>query len=394
MLFVGALVGQEARENCPICLDTRELQCVRCDPTLERAVSFCSVSAECRRCGGALAVPCLSCEGDTRVAQLEGTRQQIQAWHERSCSALSMALWGEVGKVRLKMFCSTAHIDLFFSPGRIVSTRDGDVHAQMHTFADRLERARERFLQVTGLSAADFPVQTRRTASRGLLASDTGQGSPRARVFVLEDEVEFRRVSAGVTGIAHQGLGVKRLGGQMVYVVRHDPKHLRRDRDLHRNLVHNLVHLLLSNVEPSGWLGQERGGWIDAGLAHYFESDLVDGTCVNFCFLERAQPPVSFRNGDWRKAARDLSVEGRLPSIGDLVGQDTSSLDFAEHVASFALVAYLIEGRGQDGPRIADLIRAMKRGAAGDEACSTVYGLDLEALENRLGAWLQSKEVR
>ena len=93
--------------------------------------------------------------------------------------------------------------------------------------------------------------------------------------------------------ITHQGVGVKRLGGQLVYVLHHDPNYLSRDADLHRNLVHNLIHLLLSNVEPPGWLGERRGGWLDGGPAHYFESDAVDGMVRNSRYLERAQPPRS-----------------------------------------------------------------------------------------------------
>jgi hypothetical protein len=67
----------------------------------------------------------------------------------------------------------------------------------------------------------------------------------------------------------------------------HDGARCAGDEGLWRSVVHNTTHLILSNQKLEVWLGNRKYGWIDEGVAHWFE-DLVTQKCTNFCYEEVA----------------------------------------------------------------------------------------------------------
>ena len=80
--------------------------------------------------------------------------------------------------------------------------------------------------------------------------------------------------------------GVKLMGSTPRYTVCGNKQHFQDDEKLHRNIVHSTTHLLLSCLAPPGWVGNLKGGWMDEGLAHFYE-DRYWGICDNYCYQEQ-----------------------------------------------------------------------------------------------------------
>lgn len=383
-----------AQEPCGRCAGAGLVPCPRCASERDGVVLRCSVAAGCTTCRGAVDVECGDCStaGSAAVSRLATRRTVVAQWLVARRTALASAAGGKIRRVAGVLHCSTEHFDLIFAPARIASCPTSDPHRQLHLFAARLEAARARFVKVLGLQPADF----RSVSATTTVAPRAGSGRSddgRLAVFVLADPRDFRRVCAGVTGLVPQGIGTRSHDGAPRYAVLHDPGVLRDDAALHRNLVHNVTHLLLANIQPATCLGERGHGWLDAGLAHYFESLAADrpgtvtprgGVSDSFCFQQHAQRPLTFDTGDWLAAARNLAAAGRLPAIARLIGQDTSDLDLEEHLAGTAFVAFLIETRGA----LAPLVRLLARGVGADEAVRKVWQVELRELIARFETWL------
>ncbi|MCA8966705.1 MAG: hypothetical protein KDC48_17625, partial [Planctomycetes bacterium] len=136
----------------------------------------------------------------------------------------------------------------------------------------------------------------------------------------------------------------------------------------------NVTHLLLSNTKPEQFLGNRKAGWIDEGVAHWFE-DKVTGKCTNFCFEEvLMQPGAGFKGGRWRAPVRRMVDAGEDKSFAELSILNTDQLTFTDHALAFAYVDFLLATQG--GAKFRDLVKLAKRDQPMREALQTVYGLN------------------
>src|SRR5262249_40085071 len=145
-----------------------------------------------------------------------------------------------------------------------------------------------------------------------------------------------------------------------VYCMWHDLRSLNDDEALYRNVIHNVTHLLLSNLKPEYAIFNKGHGWVDEGLAHWFE-DKITGKCTNFCYEEvLLQPGASFKGGRWRAPVRHMVDEGRITSFAELATKNTDQLDFPQHAQSFALIDWLLTVHG--GPKFKTFLCMLKAG--------------------------------
>lgn len=252
--------------------------------------------------------------------------------------------------------CRTAHFELLFRPGQIEDCPERDPHRQMHLYARRLEELRARFLVVSALPESELPAS-------------------RPTVAIVAEAVDCERLAASLLGVEAQGIG-NWSGTRGVLVVRHDAA-LPDDAALHRQVVHGVVHLLLAPLQPAGSSLDESGwGWLEEGLAHWFEADLGGGVCECLCHLGRVQEPVRYWGGRWRTAARELLEAEELPALRDVAAREVIDLDLAGHVTAFALVDYwtcqpaavVTPERSAAVPPLLRILRAAKAGKRSDEA--------------------------
>ena len=158
---------------------------------------------------------------------------------------------------------------------------DIDTHALLHLFGERIEALRSDYQKVFEVTDAEMPG--------------------RLRVYLFRDAHDHGIIGPRETGFGNAGaVGLKQMGPEFVYSMWQEPRSVPDEVALHRNVVHHVTHLLTSQLLPVQFLGNKSHGWIDEGLAHWFE-DRVTGRCLNYCFEEVLTDPMAdWKGGRWR----------------------------------------------------------------------------------------------
>lgn len=367
-LLAGLLFAQEADPRCRVCDGAGSQPCSKhgkeLGPEADPLVRFCSVAAGCKSCSGALAVACRQCRDSGAEAALQARRKLVAEWLEKRRQHADDA----VGH-RTLLHLETEHCDLVSGLGALqVGKQKLDPHAVLHLYGQRIEALCADFRTLFELTEADMPG--------------------RLRVYLFRQQKDHGVIGPRETGLGNAGsTGLKQMGPAFVYSMWQDPRSVAADEALHRNVVHNVTHLLLSQALPVQWIGNRKHGWLDEGLAHWFE-DRTNGKCTNYCYEEvLTVPGAGWKNGVWRPHVRKLLESGELPSFAHLSTRNTDQLTFEEHAAAFAWVDHLITAHG--GARLRDLVRALKAGQPTREALQAVYGHNPLTIEAPFHAWIR-----
>lgn len=332
-------------------------------------VRACSVAAACATCSGALAIDCARCDNPGSDAELDRRRRLVAELLPPRVQRVESAPGHDEF-----LYLVTEHFDVTSSlPAASIDKHKVDAHERLHVYGERLEQLRAAFVEVFELTDEDLPDHM--------------------RVFLFERQRDHAVIGPQETGIGAVGSsGLKQMGPEFAYSMWHDQRTMRTDEDVYRNVVHNTAHLLISQMRPMQFLGNKTHGWIDEGVAHWFE-DRVTGECTNFCFEEvLLQAGAGFKGGVWRAPVRKLVDDGELPSFAALSRRNTDQLSFVEHAAAFAYVDFLVQARG--GALFRDLVRHLKNGRATRDALEQVYGLNPLTIEAPFAEWVQANYPR
>jgi hypothetical protein len=129
-------------------------------------------------------------------------------------------------------------------------------------------------------------------------------------------------------------------------------------------IVHEETHVLVGHLTFSCLGGVPT--WLNEGLAVYSEGDLDD--------LSQEQLDGAIRDNTL------LSVRSLSAGFSEIA--DKANLSYSQ---SYSIVKFLIETYGQD--KMTELLTALRDGATIDDALMSVYGFDVEGLED---AWRQA----
>ncbi len=336
-----------------ICKEHKKSDCL-----LEDNVLYCSLLGACEVCGGAGWIDCKDCENPAvearlakKLARLPMIQKQLAHYSEEMQRPLAIA--------RSEHFVLVVEIQV-----AKVAKKKLRKHALLHLYVDRMETLYGDFMR--------------------LLHVDPGKESRLSTVLIWDRMDEHMAASTRYTGQVADG-GVKLMGVRPVYSVAFVPRLFSGDRELHRNVVHNVTHLLLSSLPPVYWVGNRKGGWADEGLAHWFE-DYYFQICDNYCFQE-TDTSAEFKGGKWRPGLRKELAgisERVLPSLFE---QNTDTLSLFQHAAAFGIVDYLMK---QDGDKLRAIFDQMRRKQSTRDALSEVLGLSVLKLEGRWRDWIKS----
>lgn len=369
--LVAMSTGVSAQDGAPCraCLGAGVVACGKHGRqlALEQAahVQHCSVAGECKACSGALALPCRQCNRAETATDLVRRQALAQEWlqgRRRAIDALT--------KASTFQHLATTHFDLVFRlDGCTVGTEKLDAHARMHLYGARLEALRELFRETLQLEPGDLPA--------------------RCLVCMSQEQKDHGVLGPRLCGMGTaNSVGLKLLGPEFVYSMWHDRRTLPDDEAVHRNIVHNVTHLLLKQVSEPLWFGNHKHGWIDEGLAHWFE-DRVVGKCTNFCYEEiLLEAGAGFRGGKWRPAVRKLVDEGKAPGFPSLAGLNTDQLKFDQHAFVFAYIDYLLAVHG--GRKLRDLVKALAGGQSIHEAMVATYALSPIQFDDVFLPWVKA----
>lgn len=367
LAIAATAVAQAPAPACRACKDAGVVPCGRhgrSSPEDDPLVRLCSDAIACKACAGGLAVDCKRCANETAEAALRARHQLAADWLEARRKHVDDA----VGH-RTLHHLETAHCDLVFGLEHLtIDKHKHDGHAAAHVYGRRLEALREDFRSVFELAEEDLPG--------------------RLRVYVFRTQKEHGVIGPRETGLGSAtSVGLKQMGPEFVFSMWQDPRSVASDEALHRCVVHHVTHLLLSQMLPVQWLGNRKHGWVDEGLAHWFE-DRLDGKCTNYCYEEvLTVPGAGWKNGVWRPSVRALVERGELPSFAQLATRNTDQLTFVEHAAAFAYTDFLIGARG--GAAFRDLVRALKQGQDTRDALPQVYQWNPLTIEEPFQAWVR-----
>jgi len=354
---------QDEEPRSPRCIKCKNVGSRPCSKhkksacALETNVRFCTEMDGCEECGGTGWIDCQRCEspeveGDlaTRRDRIPGIRKQLANFDKE--------MGRDLRKVQTDQFTLIWEVE-----SMKVGKQRLDGHRLAHLYADRLE-----------VLYADY---------KQLLGAEDGEFEKRLIVLVWGFDADHKEASlrfcknSGVTG-------VKLLGAEPTYSTPASKRFFKDDESLHRNIVHNVTHLLLSHQRPSRWIGQSKGGWADAGLAHVFE-DRYFGICDNYCYQEVASNR-DFKGGKWRPVVRKMVSSGDCPSVAELFNQNVDTLTLPQHAVSFSLVDYLLF---LDGAKLNLLLKRMRSRLPTRDALKECFGLKVIQLEKDWQAWVK-----
>jgi len=322
---------------------------------LEAPLRLSSAASSCPECGGMLRVDCPSCRNPAAEAWLEAFRKRRLAWLKEK------RIYDKVVKHELLHLASPHYEMIFDIPKLKVGRQVLGRHRLAHLYLDRLEAFYEKFKRVMHCRDHEF--------------------KPPFQVCLWDRAKEQNLVGARITGMGSRGgHGTKLMGIRVAFTVARG-RGVRTDEDLHRCVVHNVAHLLLSNIEPHQWIGKLRAGWLDAGVAHYFEF-LHDGLCTNFCFTEQ-NTEIDFKGGKWRAWLRKEVAQGGddLPRFVAYYNKLIDELSPLEHAMAFSNVEFLMTEYG--GRKMKRMVREIMRKKPQRKVIEDVYGFSVLEFEEK-----------
>jgi hypothetical protein len=330
--------------QCKACEDTGVVACRACKRdscTGSVSALFCSAAAACKECAGLRVADCARCER-ADAASLDARRAELAAW-------LTEMRAVDAFMEKPLFHAESSHFRLTYDLKRIDVKGGGDFHGGIHVYLDRLEEFHADFARDLGASEEHWLGKT--------------------WVLIWGREQDQAKASLQYTG---QGstTASKLMGAKPVLSIFYDKSHLHEEFELHQAVVHHVAHCLLSNVFDGIWPGNIGGGWIDDGLAHWYETAYFGGV-RHYCYVE-SDTMLDFKFGSWEPAV--LSAVGRgehLPFLR-VTGRNTAELSPEEHMYAWSFVDYCL--RAQPG-KLGSLARALKQKRPLVDALREVCGM-------------------
>ena len=350
--------------------DDDEVQCRSCDSTgmrvckehkkaeckLEDGLVYCNEFEGCELCAGTGFVDCTKCENE--VASEELARRAA----ERVRNAEQHKWIHEKMERRVRLL-ETEHFRLVWELDSLkVNKKRLNGHQLAHLYGSRLERLWEDYANLFGATERSFKEK------------------PLILVWWLPKD-QVKSSSAFCNTGSRQG--AKLLGSTPRFSLCGNKQFARDDDTLHRSIVHNVTHLLLSHQSPAFWIGNVKGGWADAGLAHWFEEKYW-GVCTNYCYQEQ-NTQVGFKGGKYKVAVRKLVAEEKTTAAAVVFQKNTDTLTPLEHALSFSYVDYLLS---IDGSKFSNLVRLLKKREPTRDALKEIYGMNPLEFESGWKAWV------
>lgn len=367
LLSCAALPAQEPPappppDGCKFCKQRGVMDCPDHEDDLrpmERAV-FCSQSAGCAKCSGALVVDCPRCEGGPESEPAEARRAELAAWRATGRLPVEEMLARDVLRIEAE------HVHLAAEIGVL---KDGKKKVDGHRFLHVLARDAE---IAAGMVDAHYAVERARDYKAPMRLWFWQQ--PEVHRMVVQDHLK-------VSGAGD----VKILGRKPVFSVCTNDDSFKDDYLTILTLgVHNSIHMLQSNLWDEEWIGDQGAGWFDAGAAHWYEEKIY-GRSRHFCIDEAGSPP-SWEDGVWRSAIRALLQRRESVIFPDLFKKQTGEMIPEEHALCWSVYDWLVATHPD---ALVPLLKAAKAKVPAREMLPAAIGLNILDAEKAWRAWVE-----
>ena len=325
---------------------------------MESQVEFCSVAAQCEDCFGSFLLACAKCEGGPKTDSML-KRREVIAQHAQEASALEKFLESSLIRVQ------TAHIHV---SGNLEEVRNKKKRISGHAFMHHVARDGER---VATLVNAHFGAKPKHYRSPMFL-------------WFWEDLETHRNVIGHFLGSGTAG-DFKWLGKDPRFSVHCGDETFGFDAvTLHTLGVHNVGHMLVSNLFTEVWIGDMGGGWFDSGSAHWYE-EAVFQKVRHHCIDEIAYS-ANYSNGLWRAALRKhLARNDDSVILPSLVRKLTGSMSALEHALSWSFYDWLVN---QHPSKLAPILKGLKKRTPERDLFSEYLEMNFRQTEEAWRDWV------
>jgi len=357
--FTRGLAIEDEAPVCKKCLSTGRQPCTEHERDaclLEDAVLFCSTIAECAVCAGVGFTACPDCENKPAREAIEAKKAAV-AVRKVGLAYIDTTMNRPIRKAE------SQHFVLVWEMDRLkVEKKWLDAHELVHLYLKRLETL-----------YADYCARLQITDKEFV---------EKFRVFVWQLPQDHHDAGLRFCRQSAKG-GVKLMGQTPSYSVCGNKQNFQDDEKLHRNIVHCVVHLMLSAQRPVAWIGNIKAGWMDEGLAHFFE-DRYWQIADTYCYQE-ANSNVDFKGGRFRLAVRKMIDEGKTPPVAEVLQQNVDTLTLPMHAVSFSYVEFLLN---KDAEKFNALVKKLKEKVPTRDAFKEIYGFSVLDFESQWKSWV------
>jgi hypothetical protein len=354
-----------AQESCPNCLHRGVLACKQHvevpreeeEPSSENPILYCSWAAACAECEGTLWIDCPRCPRGERTKEVEERRRVIRSWLENS--SLERALGRAVPRLETPRFAFA--VDVAELPGEDKAKKKASGHQLAHQLARDEEHVAARVAEHYAMTDQDYRAKM--------------------RMWLWSSLETHQKAQEHFQGTLTTG-DFKLLGRDPVFSVWTEPTNFDTVPKVRALFAHNAAHMLLSNAFQPNWVGDIGGGWLDAGLGHWYEYELF-GLTVNYC-MEEATLLVDYEGGRWRAPVRRRLEREKERLLPGLLPKRTGALSTAEHALCWSFYDFLLAAHPGAARK---LMIDLKQKKPARESLAQHLGMDLFALEDAWRAW-------
>ena len=326
---------------------------------LESKVEFCSVAAQCEECSGSLLTACTKCEGGPKTNAMLKRREAIA---ERILQPRALESFLGTSLIRIE----TTHLRV---TGDVAEVREKKKRVSGHVFLHGVARDGE---IVAELIDEHFRAKQKHYRSP-------------MRLSFWESLETHAKVTGHFLGSGSTG-DFKWLGKDPRFSVHCGDETFGFDAvNLHTLGVHNIAHMLISNVFTEMWVGDMGGGWFDSGSAHWYE-EFVFKKVRHHC-IDEISYGASYENGLWRAALRkQLSRDDGEAILPSLARKLTGSMTPLEHALSWSFYDWLVH---HHMTKLAPILQGLKKRTPERELFAEYLGMDFRQTEEAWRAWVK-----
>jgi len=356
---VRSTVTREPSERCARCKNRGLRPCTDHSKTTaehEYETEYCSEIADCETCSGLGFVDCTNCENEAAKVWIQNKKNHL-------AKAPSNLQFIEDGIGRKVLVAQSKHFFIAWDLENLSGSKKyKGTHGLMHLYLDRLEQLMESYRTVVGAESKEF--KNRLTL---LVWNNEADQLKASKEFCTEESDTALRLHGGKAKLSL-------CGNKPFY---------KDDKELYQGLVHEFGHLLPSAQRPATWVGGLRGGWIDAGFAHWFDDHHL-GACEEVCY-NASYYKAEANPSKWRKSVKRLVAQKKLPELALVMSQNTETMTFEFHLLSFSFVDFLI---ARDAHKLGLLMKRMRSRSTSRDAIFEAFQLGLEEFESEWEAWV------
>jgi len=363
------LFGAVLQDSCPNCLHRGVLRCKQHnevsiedeEPSETNPIVYCSWAAACEKCDGTLWVDCPRCARGDLTKEVEERRRVIASWLENS--QLKRALGRPVNGLETTRFAFA--VDIEDLPGDERSKKRMSAHLLAHQLAQDCEHVAAQVNEHYQMTPMDYRAKM--------------------RLWLWSNLKDHQKAQEKFQGTLTTG-DFKLLGRDPVFSVWTEPPNFDTVPKVRALFSHNAAHMLLSNAFQPNWVGDIGGGWLDAGVGHWYEYELF-GRTVNYC-LEEATLNENYENGQWRAAVRRRLEKEKDPFLPGLLPKRTGAMAAAEHALCWSFYDYLLD---QHPGVVRKLMIDLKQKKPAREVLAEHLAMDLFATEAAWRSWVSER---